>query len=164
MFYSPRVGNGCNLALQDAATLADCVAKHGRNIPDALAEYSKLRRRPVKFYQWASANINPLFQSSVPLVHLPRDYGMGPASAWVHITTLFASLFGCMPSVCCICIVVVFYVAAHSFSFSMQIPWLRRQQELSLAGVKMGFFCEAKPDPLQAFLTTCRDLLHLAEA
>jgi hypothetical protein len=44
----------------------------------------------------------------------------------------------------------------------VQIPWVRSQQELSLAGVKTGFFSRLQPDPLTEFVTRCAPLLKLA--
>ena len=59
---SPQLGQGANLALIDAATLADCLAA-ASSIEAALAAYSQRRRRHGNFYALASRWLTPFFQS-----------------------------------------------------------------------------------------------------
>ena len=59
---SPQLGQGTNLALVDAAVLADSIA-NASELPAALADYSARRRAHVRFYQFASRWLTPLFQS-----------------------------------------------------------------------------------------------------
>ncbi len=73
---SPQLGQGANLALIDAMTLADCVAE-GR-----LADYSARRRDHVGFYSWASRWLTPFFQSSWPVLAPARDLVAMPLHAW----------------------------------------------------------------------------------
>lgn len=82
---SPQLGQGVNLALQDAETLAKTIAEHS-HLPDALAAYSKSRSRQVKFYQLATRMLTPFFQSNYPPLSLLRDYGFPIAtrSKWVR--------------------------------------------------------------------------------
>ena len=83
---SPQLGQGTNLALMDAAALADCLAAQP-DVPSALAEYSERRRAHVRFYQFASRWLTPLFQSGhdwlAPLRDrlLPLAVRIGPIRA-----------------------------------------------------------------------------------
>lgn len=69
---SPQLGQGTNLAPLDAAVLAECVARNN-DIPAAFAEYSRLRRRHLRFYQLASRWLTPLFQSHGRVGPFVRD-------------------------------------------------------------------------------------------
>ncbi len=73
---SPQLGQGANLALLDAAVLADCVAE-GR-----LDRYSELRRDHLGFYQFASRWLTPFFQSSFPILAPARDLVGKPLHLW----------------------------------------------------------------------------------
>ena len=81
---SPQLGQGANLALLDAAALADALRAH-RDIPRALAAYTAARRRHVRFYAFASRWMTPFFQSGRDRLAVPRDALMGPAARvpWV---------------------------------------------------------------------------------
>jgi 2-polyprenyl-6-methoxyphenol hydroxylase-like FAD-dependent oxidoreductase len=59
---SPQLGQGTNLALMDAAALADCLAA-ALELEAALVDYDARRRAHVRFYQRASRWLTPLFQS-----------------------------------------------------------------------------------------------------
>jgi len=82
---SPQLGQGVNLALQDAETLAETIESYS-NIPDALAAYSQKRKKQVKFYQLATRMITPFFQSNYPPLGVIRDIGFPIAtkSRWVR--------------------------------------------------------------------------------
>ena len=69
---SPQLGQGANLALIDAACLADHV--------DDLPAYSAARRDHVRYYQWASRLMTPVFQSRLNVLGPPRDLLMHPAA------------------------------------------------------------------------------------
>jgi 2-polyprenyl-6-methoxyphenol hydroxylase-like FAD-dependent oxidoreductase len=60
---SPQLGQGVNLALADAACLADCVARH--SLTEALARYSRERRMALAYYRFASRQLTPWFQSDL---------------------------------------------------------------------------------------------------
>lgn len=81
---SPQLGQGVNLALRDAACLADCL-DHAADVPSALAEYTRRRTHHVAYYQLASRWLTPFFQSSSRLLGWIRDIGFA-------MTTRFAPL------------------------------------------------------------------------
>ena len=72
---SPQLGQGANLALLDAAALADAL-KAGEGV----AGYTRRRRRHVRFYAFASRWMTPFFQSGRDRLAVPRDALMGPAA------------------------------------------------------------------------------------
>jgi 2-polyprenyl-6-methoxyphenol hydroxylase-like FAD-dependent oxidoreductase len=64
---SPQLGQGVNLALMDAAALADALTEE-RRLADALPRYSRARRQHLRFYQFATRWMIPFFQSdALPL-------------------------------------------------------------------------------------------------
>ena len=58
---SPQLGQGVNLALMDAACLAEALQQHP--LEDALGQYSMGRRQHLRFYQFATRWTTPFFQS-----------------------------------------------------------------------------------------------------
>ncbi|MBM6404289.1 FAD-dependent monooxygenase [Phycicoccus sp. CSK15P-2] len=68
---SPQLGTGASLALADAWTLALCVGEAGRGrarLGEALETYAASRRRHLRWYQWWTRLMMPVFQSDlVPL-------------------------------------------------------------------------------------------------
>jgi salicylate hydroxylase len=76
---SPQLGQGANLGLADAATLARCLDE-AEDIADGLARYAEARRRHVRFYQFASRWLTPFFQSASRSAATVRDLTFGPAS------------------------------------------------------------------------------------
>lgn len=89
---SPQLGQGTNLALEDARVLAACVSG-ASSLAAGLARFDAARRAHVRYYQRTSWALTPFFQSdSAPLAWL-RDLGMGtlcrfPASRRLMLTTL----------------------------------------------------------------------------
>jgi 2-polyprenyl-6-methoxyphenol hydroxylase-like FAD-dependent oxidoreductase len=79
---SPQLGQGANLALIDAVALADAIAAHER-IPDALAAYSRERRRHLAFYQFMTRTLTPLFQSDSRMLGWLRDRFF-PINRWLR--------------------------------------------------------------------------------
>jgi 2-polyprenyl-6-methoxyphenol hydroxylase-like FAD-dependent oxidoreductase len=77
---SPQLGQGCNLALCDAAALADAIAAEG-TVDAALARYSASRRAHLAYYQLATRWLTPFFQSDHDWLGALRDAVMGPACA-----------------------------------------------------------------------------------
>jgi 2-polyprenyl-6-methoxyphenol hydroxylase-like FAD-dependent oxidoreductase len=85
---SPQLGQGANLALVDAWTLADTVATGG-----GPAEFARRRRATVRFYRQASHLLTPFFQSRAAPLGWLRDAFMGwacrlPISRGIATTTL----------------------------------------------------------------------------
>lgn len=74
---SPQLGQGANLALLDAASLADCLARES-DVAAALARHDAARRGSVLFYQRASRWMTPVFQSGMGWVAPARDALLGP--------------------------------------------------------------------------------------
>lgn len=70
---SPQLGQGCNLALCDAAALADALASHEK-ISDALDAYTNARREHLAFYQLATRALTPVFQSDYAPLGVARDW------------------------------------------------------------------------------------------
>jgi salicylate hydroxylase len=69
---SPQLGQGANLALIDAAVLADCLRKQS-TLAAALAAYAEQRRAHTRFYSYASRWLTPFFQSDSSIAALVRD-------------------------------------------------------------------------------------------
>jgi len=77
---SPQMGQGANLALWDAMTLADALDAHD-TLPAALAAYSHGRRSHLRFYQYATRWLTPWFQSDLLPLGWLRDLAMPIATA-----------------------------------------------------------------------------------
>jgi salicylate hydroxylase len=69
---SPQLGQGANLALIDAATLADCL-RGACELETALSTYTERRRRHGNFYALASRWLTPFFQSDSRAAARLRD-------------------------------------------------------------------------------------------
>jgi FAD-dependent urate hydroxylase len=92
---SPQLGQGVNLALMDAAALADALAAHGDDLARALPAYSAARRTHLRYYARASWALTPLFQSSQSWLAWPRDRLMHPAARVPFVRRqMLASLAG----------------------------------------------------------------------
>lgn len=74
---SPQLGQGANLALLDAAALWQALRTRSP-LESQLAEYSHMRKRNIRFYQFVSRWLTPIFQSDWPLVGPVRDATFGP--------------------------------------------------------------------------------------
>ncbi len=89
---SPQLGQGANLALIDAVTLAHAL-KAEAHPAAAFALYERLRRPHIRFYQLASRALTPVFQSDGRVLPWLRDrlfgpLGRAPLSRHVMRTTL----------------------------------------------------------------------------
>jgi 2-polyprenyl-6-methoxyphenol hydroxylase-like FAD-dependent oxidoreductase len=73
---SPQLGQGTNLALLDASMLA-AVLSEDLPLSAALEAYSQRRRAHVRFYQFASRWLTPLFQSDLRVLGPLRNLAMG---------------------------------------------------------------------------------------
>ncbi len=77
---SPQLGQGCNLALCDAAALADALEAEP-TVARALDRYTASRRAHLAYYQLTTRWLTPFFQSDLDLLGRVRDAIFGPASA-----------------------------------------------------------------------------------
>jgi len=68
----PQLGQGCNLALCDAAALCDAIDSNAC-IDDALTAYTHMRRDQLAFYQLATRALTPFFQSEYTPLGALRD-------------------------------------------------------------------------------------------
>ena len=78
---SPQLGQGVNMALLDAATLADALAESD-TLDAALHDYGLRRRSHLVVYQRLSRWLTPLFQSDRAGLAWLRDSAFGPARRW----------------------------------------------------------------------------------
>lgn len=83
---SPQLGQGANLALLDAWVLRNAIAAAG-SVPAALADYSKARSAHLRYYQWASRMLTPLFQSNLTVLPTLRDLFMGWGGRLPYVRT-----------------------------------------------------------------------------
>jgi 2-polyprenyl-6-methoxyphenol hydroxylase-like FAD-dependent oxidoreductase len=74
---SPQLGQGTNLALEDARVLSACVSGC-RDLAAALARFSQARLSHARYYQQASWALTPFFQSDFSALSGLRDRLMGP--------------------------------------------------------------------------------------
>jgi 2-polyprenyl-6-methoxyphenol hydroxylase-like FAD-dependent oxidoreductase len=84
---SPQLGQGANLALLDAAALADELTADDRpdQVSHALRRFAHARRAQVAFYQTASRWLTPVFQSGFWPIAPPRDLLFRPLSRVPYI-------------------------------------------------------------------------------
>lgn len=82
---SPQLGQGCNLALCDAAALADAFAREP-DVDHALARYTASRRAHLGFYQLATRWLTPFFQSDLAPLGWIRDTWMGLACRLPYVS------------------------------------------------------------------------------
>jgi 2-polyprenyl-6-methoxyphenol hydroxylase-like FAD-dependent oxidoreductase len=74
---SPQLGQGANLALIDAITLASAL-RQNTDVEIALAAYEKMRRPHLRYYQMASRRVTVMFQSHKRMAGWFRDIFFGP--------------------------------------------------------------------------------------
>jgi len=70
---SPQLGNGAQLAMEDAAKLATAVDQHD-DLPSALNAYALNRSPQLRRYHRASRWLTPLFQSDSRVLAMVRDH------------------------------------------------------------------------------------------
>ena len=69
---SPQLGTGTSLALADAWTLHHALAS-AASLPVALGQYAAARAAHVRWYQWWTRLMMPVFQSGLTPLAWPRD-------------------------------------------------------------------------------------------
>ena len=72
---SPHLGQGANLALEDAVVFADALRDTGE-FHAACLQFRKLRYRKVRYYQQLTRLLSPFFQSDIPLLSLGRNVAL----------------------------------------------------------------------------------------
>lgn len=88
---SPQLGQGANMALLDAASLATALER-AATIDEALLLHLRQRRMHVQLYQTLSLLLTPFYQSDSRLLPLMRDIAIGPATQLPLIRTLVSRL------------------------------------------------------------------------
>jgi 2-polyprenyl-6-methoxyphenol hydroxylase-like FAD-dependent oxidoreductase len=88
---SPQLGQGANMALLDSWALAMSL-RENQQWPDALANYSSLRRWHVRFFQLASLLLTPFYQSDSRVLALLRDLLFDPTSRIPGLRRVVAGL------------------------------------------------------------------------
>ena len=73
---SPQLGQGVNMGLLDAFTLAEALATH-TELDEALAAYARLRRWHVRLYQALSMGFTPFYQADGQALPWVRDHLLG---------------------------------------------------------------------------------------
>ena len=79
---SPQLGQGANMALVDAAALADTLGNAGDEAQHAIdwnaifARYGDARRDHLRYYRQASRLLTPLFQSNSHTLAVLRDIAL----------------------------------------------------------------------------------------
>ncbi|XUU59433.1 FAD-dependent oxidoreductase [Erythrobacter sp. HA6-11] len=88
---SPQLGQGANMALLDAWSLARGL-QDSRTVYDGLSLAHALRKDHVDLYQWITALFTPLYQSDSKLQPWLRDRVLAPISQVWPISKIQASL------------------------------------------------------------------------
>jgi 2-polyprenyl-6-methoxyphenol hydroxylase-like FAD-dependent oxidoreductase len=92
---SPQLGQGANLALVDAVTLADALATCGDDLEAALKAYCAARKPAVRWTQLVSRALTPVFQSRAGWIGWARDLAFQPLSTVAPVERLMlATLSG----------------------------------------------------------------------
>jgi 2-polyprenyl-6-methoxyphenol hydroxylase-like FAD-dependent oxidoreductase len=81
---SPQLGQGCNLALVDAMTLADSLAET-KTVAEALHLYTAKRRDHLAYYQFTTRFLTPFFQSELTPLGFLRDLFMPQVARFGYV-------------------------------------------------------------------------------
>jgi 2-polyprenyl-6-methoxyphenol hydroxylase-like FAD-dependent oxidoreductase len=76
---SPQLGQGVNMGLLDALTLADALETHAE-LDEALMAYARLRRWHIRLYQALSWGFTPFYQADGRVLPWVRDHVLGKAA------------------------------------------------------------------------------------
>lgn len=86
---SPQLGQGVNLALEDASCLARCLRE--MTVERALPEYTRRRRPVLRYYQFATRWLTPVFQSDHEWIS-PLRHGAFRASQRIGVARRLMTL------------------------------------------------------------------------
>ena len=73
---SPQLGQGVNMGLLDALTLADALETHA-DLDEALMAYARIRRWHIRLYQALSRGFTPFYQAEGKMLPWVRDHVLG---------------------------------------------------------------------------------------
>ena len=73
---SPQLGQGVNMGLLDAVTLAEALDTHA-DLDEALTAYARIRRWHVRLYQGLSMGFTPFYQADGQALPWVRDHVLG---------------------------------------------------------------------------------------
>ena len=88
---SPQLGQGANMALLDAASLALALERE-TSVADALGLHVWQRRAHVHLYQALSRILTPFYQSDSHLLPALRDMAIGPVTRLPYLSRLISLL------------------------------------------------------------------------
>lgn len=88
---SPQLGQGANMALLDARSLAHALQTRG-TLDEALEAYAAMRRWHVRLFQALSFALTPFYQSDSHLLALARDRLVAPLATVPPIQRFLASM------------------------------------------------------------------------
>jgi 2-polyprenyl-6-methoxyphenol hydroxylase-like FAD-dependent oxidoreductase len=90
---SPHLGQGINLALQDAWHLAEALERQPTP-EDAFRAYTRARQAQLRFYSWVTFLLTPFFQSTEPLLGWGRDLVLPLMTRWPWLRYQMAITMG----------------------------------------------------------------------
>ncbi len=91
---SPHLGQGVNLALEDALALSDSINSKD-TYKEAFTDYQSKRQASTRYYSMITALLTPFFQSDYPILGLGRDIALPlmPQIPWIK-TQMISSMAG----------------------------------------------------------------------
>jgi len=94
---SPHLGQGVNLALEDAQCFTNALRQTG-DFELACRMYQRQRIRKLRYYQQLTRLLTPFFQSDIPLLAMGRDLALPwlPTIPWIR-TRMLRTLCGIQP-------------------------------------------------------------------
>ncbi len=88
---SPQLGQGANMALLDAASLASALV-HAEDVDAAIARHLRQRQMHVHSYQFLSRLLTPFYQSDSRLLPALRDHLIAPVTTLPGIRAIISTL------------------------------------------------------------------------
>ena len=88
---SPQLGQGANMALLDAASLASALV-HAEDVNAAIAQHLRQRQMHVRSYQFLSQVLTPFYQSDSSLLPALRDHLIAPITTFPGVRSVISTL------------------------------------------------------------------------